>query len=188
MSPVMLLGLGVLGASWFAWFWPFAFRAPHNQRRPSITLASPTRAGLLLECAAIGIALVCRQAFADPLPWWRLAGTIVFGPIAGLLSWSSVRHLGRQFRVNAGLYEDHELVTTGPYGLVRHPIYASLLAILGSTLFLFTPWQWAILSLTLFLAGTEIRVAAEDGLLGGRFGKRFAQYKGRVKAYIPLVR
>uniref|UniRef100_Q024Z6 Isoprenylcysteine carboxyl methyltransferase n=1 Tax=Solibacter usitatus (strain Ellin6076) TaxID=234267 RepID=Q024Z6_SOLUE len=188
MSPTMILGLVVLAASWLAWFWPFAFRAPHNQRRPSITLATPTRAGLLLECTAICIALACRQSFIDPLPWWRFAGMLVFGVIAGLLSWSSVRHLGRQFRVNAGLYDDHELVTTGAYALVRHPIYASLLAILASTLFLFTPWQWAILSIALFLAGTEIRVAAEDGLLDSRFGARFAQYKGRVKAYIPFVR
>ncbi|HEY1493241.1 MAG TPA: isoprenylcysteine carboxylmethyltransferase family protein [Candidatus Solibacter sp.] len=184
----MILGLFVLAASWILWFWPFAFRAPHNQRRPSITLATPTRVGLLLECAAIAIAFLCRQSFVDPLPWWRLAGMMIFGPIAGLLSWSSVRHLGRQFRVNAGLYEDHELVTTGPYALVRHPIYASLLAILASTLFLFTPWQWAIFSIALFLAGTEIRVATEDGLLDSRFGERFALYKSRVKAYIPMVR
>jgi protein-S-isoprenylcysteine O-methyltransferase Ste14 len=176
-----------LTTSWIVWFYPFVFRAPHNQQRPSITLAGPTRAGLLLECSAIVIAFAYREQ-AGPPPWWRLAGTVVFGTVAALLSWTSVRHLGRQFRVNAGLYEDHELVTTGPYAIVRHPIYSSLLAILASTLFLLTPWTWAILSLAIFLAGTEIRVAAEDRLLASRFGARFADYKARVRAYIPLVR
>jgi protein-S-isoprenylcysteine O-methyltransferase Ste14 len=99
-----------------------------------------------------------------------------------------VRHLGRQFRVNAGLYEDHELVTTGPYKLVRHPIYTSLLAILGSTLFLLAEWQWAVLALALFIAGTEIRVYTEDRLLASRFGERFTGYRRSVRAYIPFVR
>ena len=90
--------------------------------------------------------------------------------------------------MNAWLYEDHLLVTTGPYAIVRHPIYSSLLAILGSTLFPRTPWRWALLSLALFIVGTEIRVATEDGPLASRFGEQFAEYKRRVKAYIPLVR
>jgi protein-S-isoprenylcysteine O-methyltransferase Ste14 len=188
MSAVMIFGLAAVAAAWVVWFWPFAFRAPHNQQRASITRAGATRAGLLLECAAIGIAFLCRGAFVDPLAWWRLAGALILGAAAGMLSWSSVRHLGRQFRVTAGLYEDHELVTSGAYAVVRHPIYASLLAILGSTLFLFTPWEWTLVSLALFVAGTEIRVAAEDGLLESRFGARFSEYRGRVKAYIPLVR
>jgi protein-S-isoprenylcysteine O-methyltransferase Ste14 len=178
----------VLSAFWFAWAYPFIFRAPHNQKRASITRFGPTRAGLLLEGLGILVAFACRIPVESAPPWWRLAGAIVLGPLAAVLSWAAVRHLGRQFRVNAGLYEDHQLVTTGPYAIVRHPIYSSLLAILASTLFLLTPWPWAILSLTLFIAGTEIRVATEDGLLASRFGDQFARYKGRVKAYIPFVR
>jgi protein-S-isoprenylcysteine O-methyltransferase Ste14 len=99
-----------------------------------------------------------------------------------------VRHLGRQFRVHAGLYEDHELVTTGPYAIVRHPIYSSLLAILVSTLLLTTPWQWAVISLVLFIAGTEIRVYTEERLLASRFGERFFDYRKRVWAYVPYLR
>jgi protein-S-isoprenylcysteine O-methyltransferase Ste14 len=112
----------------------------------------------------------------------------VLGIAAPLLSWSAVRNLGRQFRVNAGLYEDHELVRTGAYAIVRHPIYASLFAILGATLFLLTPLDWAALSIALFIAGTEIRVRAEDGLLLSRFGQAFEDYRRAVRAYIPFIR
>ena len=109
-------------------------------------------------------------------------------PVAVVLMFTSVRYLGRQFRINAGLYEDHQLVTGGPYGIVRHPIYTSLLAMLVSTLFLFTRWQWVVPALALFIAGTEIRVYTEDGLLASRFGERFTEYRKRVPAYLPFVR
>ena len=185
---MLLLGWVVLIVSWCAWAYPFAFRVPHIQKRPSITAIGPTRAGLFLECLAIFIAFACRLPPGSPPEWWRIAGAFVCGPIAAVLAWTAVRHLGRQFRVHAGLYEDHQLVTSGPYAIVRHPIYSSLLAILASTLFLFTTWQWALISLALFIAGTEIRVHTEDGLLASRFGDRFLEYKKRVPAYLPFVR
>jgi len=185
---MLFFGLVILMMSWFAWAYPFIVMAPHNQKRHSITALGPTRAGLFLECLAIFIAFVCRLPVDSPPAPWRIAASAVFGPIAGVLAWTSVRHLGRQFRVNAGLYDDHELVTTGPYSIVRHPIYASLLAILLSTLLLLTPWEWAILALALFIAGTEIRVRTEDGLLASRFGDRWFEYRARVRAYVPFVR
>lgn len=174
--------------SWFAWAYPFILRAPHNQKRPSITLRAPTSAGLFLECLAIFIAFACHLPLNEPPAMIRLVASILFGLIAGLLSWTAVKHLGRQFRVNAGLYEDHQLVRTGPYAVVRHPIYSSLFAILLSTICLLTRWEWAILSIFLFVAGTEIRVHAEDGLLASRFGEDFTRYKRKVPAYVPFVR
>jgi protein-S-isoprenylcysteine O-methyltransferase Ste14 len=178
----------LIAVFWALWWYPYLFLAPHNQKRPSITAIGPTRAGLFLECLAIFIAFFCRLP-ADPQPaWWRVAGSALCAPLAVALAFTSVRHLGRQFRIHAGLYEDHQLVTGGPYAIVRHPIYASLLAMLVSTLFLFTPWQWAVLSLALFIIGTEIRVHTEDRLLASRFGERFTEYRRRVPAYIPFVR
>jgi protein-S-isoprenylcysteine O-methyltransferase Ste14 len=104
------------------------------------------------------------------------------------LAWTSVTHLGKQFRVHAGLYHDHALVKTGPYAIVRHPIYASLLAALLCTLLLLTPWQWIAVSLALFIGGTEIRVRSEEQLLASRFEEEFEVYRKAVPAYIPFVR
>ena len=175
-------------ASWAVWWYPFFFMAPHNQKRPSRTVIGPTRAGLFLECLAIFIAFFCRTPEGSPTEWWRIAGSLVCVPVAVALMFTAVRHLGRQFRINAGLYEDHQLVTGGPYAIVRHPIYTSLGAMLVSTLFLFTRWQWVVPALALFIIGTEIRVYTEDGLLASRFGERFLDYKRRVPAYLPFVR
>jgi protein-S-isoprenylcysteine O-methyltransferase Ste14 len=173
---------------WFAWAYPFIFRAPHVQKRESITVVAPTRIGLLLECTAILIAFVFRMPSSHPPGVWRIAASVVCGVIAAALGWTSVTHLGRQFRFHAGLYHDHVLVKTGPYGMVRHPIYASLLAILLCTLFLLTPWQWILISLAVFICGTEIRVHSEERLLASRFGEQFEAYRKGVPAYIPFVR
>jgi protein-S-isoprenylcysteine O-methyltransferase Ste14 len=178
----------VLGVCWLAWAWPFAFRVPHYQKRPSITAMAPTAAGLLLEVLAIAIAFAFRLPPGHPPGLARILASMVAGLVAAALSWTSVKHLGKQFRVNAGLYEDHELVRTGPYGIVRHPIYSSILAILLSTILLLTPWPWAAVSLALFVAGTEIRVRTEDNLLASRFGREFAEYRKKVPAYVPFVR
>jgi protein-S-isoprenylcysteine O-methyltransferase Ste14 len=173
---------------WFAWAYPFIFRAPHVQKRESITVVAPTRIGLLLECVAIFIAFIFRMPPSHPPGVWRIAASMICGGMAAVLGWTSVRHLGRQFRFHAGLYHDHALVRTGPYGIVRHPIYASLLAILLCTLFLLTPWQWIPISLAVFICGTEIRVHSEERLLASRFGEQFEAYRRGVPAYIPFVR
>jgi protein-S-isoprenylcysteine O-methyltransferase Ste14 len=175
-------------AGWFIWLYPFIFRAPHGQQRNSITLAGPTRLGLLLEVLAIFLAFLFRLPVETPPGAVRIAIAAALQVACSVMGWQAVVHLGRQFRVNAGLYEDHQLVQTGPYALVRHPIYTSLLGMLVSTIVLMTRWQWAPLCLALFIAGTEIRVRCEDGLLASRFGDRFQAYRNAVPAYLPFVR
>jgi protein-S-isoprenylcysteine O-methyltransferase Ste14 len=104
------------------------------------------------------------------------------------LSWSGTRALGRQWRVDAGLGQDHELITAGPYKLVRHPIYTSMLCILLGTGLMVTPLWLLILAMIVFLIGTEIRVRIEDRLLASRFADRFDEYERSVPAYIPFLR
>jgi protein-S-isoprenylcysteine O-methyltransferase Ste14 len=173
---------------WLAWAWPYAFKAPHYQKRASTVATVSTVIGLALECAGIAVACVFRLPHGSPPGMARILGSMALGPVGTVLAWTAVKHLGKQFRFRAGLYVDHELVRTGPYAIVRHPIYASILAILLSTLLLLTPWVWIAVSLALFVAGTEIRVHVEDNLLASRFGKDFEDYRRRVRAYVPFVR
>jgi protein-S-isoprenylcysteine O-methyltransferase Ste14 len=51
-----------------------------------------------------------------------------------------------------------------------------------------TWWPMWIAGTIFFIAGTEIRVRAEDRLLSERFHQEFADYRSRVRAYIPFVR
>jgi protein-S-isoprenylcysteine O-methyltransferase Ste14 len=113
--------------------------------------------------------------------------SMVIMPISVWLAWRSVKHLGKQWRIAAGLYSDHELVRSGPYGVLRHPIYASLLGMLMGTGMVVTWWPNLFVGVVVFLGGTEIRVRAEDKLLSSRFGEVFKEYQDSVPAYIPFV-
>jgi protein-S-isoprenylcysteine O-methyltransferase Ste14 len=173
---------------WIVWWYPPLFRAPHWQKRASITVAGPSRLGLLLESLAYAAALVLHLPASAPPGTWRLVAAMIPGPVAVVLFWSAVDHLGKQFRIQAGLYHDHELVRTGAYRFVRHPIYASMLALLVAMLLLRTSWLGMVVSLALFFAGTEIRVRTEEALLASRFPAEFAEYRRQVPAYLPFVR
>jgi protein-S-isoprenylcysteine O-methyltransferase Ste14 len=114
--------------------------------------------------------------------------SVLFFALAGFFSWSGARALGRYWRIDAGLSADHELVRSGVYRVVRHPIYASMLCVLLGTGFMFTPLPMLLVAVLVFIIGTEIRVRIEDGLLASRFGAEFRQYQQSVPAYIPFLR
>jgi protein-S-isoprenylcysteine O-methyltransferase Ste14 len=175
-------------ALWVMWFAPYLLLAPKVQERESITATGPSRLGLLLEAAGIALLWLMRVPGAPRTRPVILIVALILGVAADAMMWKAIRHLGRQFRIQAGLYHDHQLVRSGPYALVRHPIYASLLAMAVVTGLLLTPWPWLLAAIAIHIAGTEIRVHTEEKLLASRFGEEFAKYKRSVPSYVPLVR
>jgi protein-S-isoprenylcysteine O-methyltransferase Ste14 len=143
--------------------------------------------GVLLQGAGYAV-LWAFARFRGEVDWWRAVPGILFGLLAVALVWQAIPALGKQWRVQAGLNQDHQLIRTGPYAIVRHPIYASMLGMFLMTGLLLTPWLPLLAALLVFLLGTEIRVRIEDQLLAGRFGAEFEEYRRRVSAYLPGVR
>jgi protein-S-isoprenylcysteine O-methyltransferase Ste14 len=175
----------VLGVGWIIWGLPF-FLLKRNSAAPQ-KLDRRARWGLLLH----GLAFVLvwfHKTLDRPPEDWRIALSFLFFVLASLLSWTSFRALGRHFRVDAGLNADHQLVRTGAYRVLRHPIYASVLCVLLATGLLITPLPQFLLAVVLCIAGTEIRVRVEDALLAYRFGEEFRAYQRTTPAYIPFVR
>jgi protein-S-isoprenylcysteine O-methyltransferase Ste14 len=170
---------------WVLWAWPFfAYKARTPKRKAEVT-AESSRWGIVLQMVGYFFVWLPGPGQKPPV---LLAAGIVLGCLAVLISWTGVRALGKQLRVHAGLYPDHELVRSGPYGIVRHPIYAGMLAMYLATALVRPAWPQALVGLAIFIVGTEIRVRIEDGLLASRFGKEFADYKASVPAYIPFLR
>jgi protein-S-isoprenylcysteine O-methyltransferase Ste14 len=164
---------------------PFVFARKGQPRAQQVDRRA--RWGILL--VAIAFALLWQYQFwQTSLPAWRLTLSIVFFVLADLLSWTATRSLGRHWRVDAGLNAEHQLVTRGPYRLVRHPIYTSVLCVLWGSGFILLSLPLILLATLLAVAGTEIRVRIEDGLLASRFGEAFHDYQRKVPAYIPLLR
>jgi protein-S-isoprenylcysteine O-methyltransferase Ste14 len=175
----------ILALGWFFWFLPFPLKR-WNQGKPQ-TSDHRSRWGMLLQVVAY--ALLWQGHFWVTHPSnWRIAASAIFVILAVLLSWTATNALGRHLRFDAAVTPDHELIRTGPYAIIRHPIYASMLAILLGTGVVLTPPMLFIPAIIIFLIGTEIRVRTEDNLLATHFGDQFRNYRQHVSAYIPLIR
>ena len=180
--PIYAYAIVVAGIA--AWFIPFVIA--HRGVNAASTVDKRSRWGVLLQFAAVTL-LWQGHFWERPLPFWRLAICVVLFGLAILLSWTSSSALGRHLRVDAALGAEHQLVHSGPYGLVRNPIYTSMLLVLCATAVVVASWELFAASLILFVIGTEIRVRTEEGLLAERFGEDFQKYKKSVPAYIPFL-
>jgi protein-S-isoprenylcysteine O-methyltransferase Ste14 len=174
----------ILVAGVVVWFTPFV--PAHQKTGPAKLVNRRSRWGVLLQFAAFTL-LWQGHFWERPLPVWRTSLCIALFAIAATLSWMSSHALGGQLRLDAGLGAEHKLVRSGPYALVRHPIYTSMLAVICATAVIVTPWPLFLAALALFIVGTEIRVRTEEKLLASQFGDEFEDYKREVPAYIPFL-
>jgi protein-S-isoprenylcysteine O-methyltransferase Ste14 len=187
--------ISVLVACWLAYWMLLGHQyISAKRRRLREGEASPRRAdgrsmaGMSLEFVAFATAFGFRRGATDPAPEPLLWLAMLLAPLAVLLGALAARSLGREFRVQAVVTERQRLITSGPYRVIRHPIYASLLGLLLATGLTITQWPALLASLAVFLVGTEIRVRVEDSLLAASFGADFEAYRKRTAAYIPFVR
>jgi len=181
--PVYVYVILVVG--WMLWLLPFPLSG-WNRSSPA-KRDGRWRWGLLLQVIAYSLLWQGHFLMSSPAPWQISIALLCFF-FAALLSWTSTRALGKHLRFDAALSHDHELVRSGPYGVIRHPIYTSMFGMLMATGAAYTWWPLWIAGAVFFIAGTEVRVAAEDRLLAEHFQGTFTAYRSRVRAYIPFIR
>jgi protein-S-isoprenylcysteine O-methyltransferase Ste14 len=173
---------------WIAWF--LAFVEPRKQAagKTKVVRDPSSKWGLALEM--VGFAFL--WAYVRPDGFEKSTVSLVIAmllaPACVALGWAAAHQLGKQWRFEAALSADHELIQAGPYRWVRHPIYTSMFGLLLATGAVWTWWPMFVAAVVSFLAGTEIRVRAEDRLLEERFQDSFRAYRSRVPAYIPFLR
>jgi protein-S-isoprenylcysteine O-methyltransferase Ste14 len=140
-------------------------------------------------------------AFVWVLPrslWWpfrpSLAGELVLAAVAVASSYGSslfclwaVRTLGKQWTFEARVIKGHELVTQGPYAIVRNPIYLGMFGMIVGTGLVFSRWWTLLAAVIFFLAGNQIRIHTEEKLLRETFGSQFDDYARRVPAFFPRL-
>lgn len=102
-----------------------------------------------------------------------------------IIRWWAVFALRKYFTSNVAILSDHQLITTGIYGLLRHPAYAgALLSFLGLGL-VFSNWlSIAIIFVPIFLA-FRYRIRVEEAALRQAFGEAYQKYSQKVKRLIP---
>jgi protein-S-isoprenylcysteine O-methyltransferase Ste14 len=122
--------------------------------------------------------------YSAPLPQWLrwvgVAGMILCAPLS---QWTYAT-LGAHFSKKLELRDDHQLIRSGPYRYVRHPMYSTLFLCATST---------CLVSANLFVMATTCSVAVvfllrmkkEEDMLVQRFGDTYREYRRQAGALLP---
>jgi protein-S-isoprenylcysteine O-methyltransferase Ste14 len=192
-APIMIRDAGlVIGAMWVAFvaFWIFeatrAKRAARGSALPSLVRALVLIAIFLLIRISFGMHLL--RGLPGPIhpsPIVAITGAAVCALGIGVAMWARV-YLGRNWGMPMSLREGHELVTTGPYALVRHPIYTGILLALVGTAAVQARWPSLVL-LVFFFAYFIYAAKVEERTMREQFPVEYPAYVRRTRMLIPFV-
>lgn len=179
-------------AAWLLWLVTWVMAAGWSARTAShhdLGAESPSRV-LTLAALVMLIASYYPVGFAHlwvtptVITWIALAFVV-----AGLLfTWMARLHLGPLWSSTSAPTEDHRIVDTGPYGIVRHPVYAGLLLAAIATA-LERGRLEAVAGALVLIAGVSLRAKLEERLLRRDLGdEAYASYRTRVPMLLPFTK
>ena len=93
-------------------------------------------------------------------------------------------HLGRNWSARITLKVGHELIRSGPYRYIRHPIYSGILLAATGTALAEGRWR-AVLGVSLILLGYIFKARKEERLLAGQVGENFDEHRKRTGMLLP---
>lgn len=160
-----------------------------KQRRDTLAMI-----GMLLEGAGFALVFSVRREMLSDIIILSVSIEIVLTILAGCLAiasvWlalSAVKTLGKQWDYKAQIIEGHELIVSGPYKIVRHPIYSGMFGLLIITGYSMTQLWTYVIAIVLYFIGTIFRIKVEERLLTQHFGDEYKNYKQKVPAFIPFL-
>jgi hypothetical protein len=180
-------------ALWVAWLLYWAFAAVHaktTQRRESLSSRLSYILPLLLGAWLIFGPRPRWGWLSRPLlpeaPVRYLLALVLVALGLGFALWARV-HLGRNWSGAVTLKHGHELIRSGPYAYVRHPIYTGLLvALLGTAIEHGAPC--ALLGLVIVLFSFVRKLRMEEALMRATFPAQYPRYSSEVPALLPFTR
>jgi protein-S-isoprenylcysteine O-methyltransferase Ste14 len=186
---LFLAPIAVLWLAWVAYWWIASRHAKATARSESMRSRLAHTMPLLIG----GLLMALPRL---PVPWlyarflprtYVVYGLGVAALAAGLgvAVWARI-HLGGNWSSVVTLKKDHELIRTGPYGLVRHPIYTGLLLALLGTVVALGEWR-GLIALAFFIGGFLLKLKREERFLGELFGAQYQRYRVEVPALIPRL-
>jgi protein-S-isoprenylcysteine O-methyltransferase Ste14 len=175
----------VFAVSWAA-FWMYWLLAAFSTKRGRVLWSRELRIRVVI--VAITILLVRLGAFrshgVNTDPSRAAVGLVLFAFGLAFAIWARV-NIGRNWGTPMTQKEEPELVTSGPYHLVRHPIYSGILvAGVGTAVALNWLWLTAVV-----LAGIYFLYSAtvEERYLTKQFPERYPVYKRSTKMLVPFI-
>lgn len=180
-----------LWLAWMVYWWALSRQVKVNARRESAGSRRSYVVALLLAVVLLSVSdwpvpfLDARFMPAAERPLWNGIGAALV--VLGLLFTVWAReHLGRNWSDIVTIKVDHELVTSGPYRLVRHPIYTGLLlAFLGSAI---AGGEWrGLIAVALGFWAFWRKSRIEERLMREQFGTAYETYSQHVAGIIPYI-
>lgn len=148
-----------------------------GSRRVHVTLM--TGGQLLLFLSVPGL----RQSFVPDKPVWIAAGFTILAASVALAMWAR-EHLGRNWSGRIETKVDHELVRTGPYRKLRHPIYTAMIGMCVGTA-LIDGRVHALVGTAMVVVAYWRKVRMEEANLRQAFGDRYHAYRQGTWGAIP---
>lgn len=179
-------------AAWLIWMVVWILAAGWSARTAShadLGVESPSR---VLTLAAV----VMMVASYWPAPWgvvWTTPTPLGWAMVALALigfgfAWAARLHLGPLWSNTPAPTEDHRIVDTGPYALVRHPVYAGLLLATIATAVERGRVE-AVVGVLVLIAGVSLRAKLEERLLRRDLGdEAYDAYRRRVPMLLPFTK
>jgi protein-S-isoprenylcysteine O-methyltransferase Ste14 len=170
---------------WVA-FWVYWLAAAFSMKKGRVPWSREL--GIRAVIAIVVILLIRSGAFRGhglhTDPWRAGLGVVLFALGLGFAIWARV-HIGRNWGTPMTQKDDPELVTSGPYGLVRHPIYSGIL-VAGTGTAVALSWLWLI---AVVLAGIYFVYSAtvEERYLTAQFPETYPAYRHTTKMLVPFV-
>ena len=167
-------------------FWTFWLVAAFSTKRGHLAWSRELRIRAVI--LALAILLFRLGAFQNnglnSDPWRAGLGLVLFAVGLGFAVWARI-NIGRNWGTPMSQKDDPDLVTSGPYRLVRHPIYSGILvAGVGTAVAL--SWAWLI---AVALAGTYFVYSAtiEERNLTDQFPDTYPAYSRSTKMLVPFI-
>ncbi len=188
MSGFLHTAIAAMWAAFLA-YWAFAARnvKPTRQRESAKGQVVDTVAFLLvffLLLSGYQPSPLTTRFLPPPGLVLQAAFAVVTALGLALAVWARL-HLGGDWAPAVILKEDQALVRTGPYRLIRHPIYSGMLLALGATTLAIGQWRAALAFALAFLALLR-RIRAEEKQLNALF-PAYDRYRRESAALIPFI-
>jgi protein-S-isoprenylcysteine O-methyltransferase Ste14 len=124
--------------------------------------------------------------FRQPFGAARIAGLALFACSIALRI-VAVAQLGKGYSVNLGVRPDQPLVTTGMYGVVRHPGYMSLMIGFDGIALCYNHLLPSLLCVVVPALAIAWRIRVEEAVLEKAFGGEYRAYRARTRAIVPGI-
>jgi protein-S-isoprenylcysteine O-methyltransferase Ste14 len=189
----VLSGIGLPEIFWLAWviYWAIAARSAAPVRvRDSLVFLIASQGLIVLGAVLLFTSVrplgVLDGRFVSGLEAIPVVGDALTAAGLGFTVWARL-HLGRNWSGQVTLKLEQQLIRTGPYALVRHPIYSGILLGLIGTVLSIGEYR-ALLSLPLFVAGLWWKARREEALLVAEFSEEYALYRHQTGMLLPRLR